>query len=315
MRIFVTGVTGFAGSHLVDRLLESGDQVFGLVHTSSGHIELPQHPRFTALVGDLKDRSSIEEAIKIAKPDFIYHLAGQASPGKSWLEPAETFAINVGGTANLLQVNQWHGGVRTVVVSSSDMYGRIAPQELPITEETAPTAKHPYGISKWATGQLVKVYWQNFGLPVIEARPFNHIGPRQAVGFVVPDFTSQLAAIKKGLKEPILTVGNLNVERDFTDVRDVVSGYIKLMVHGLGGETYLICSGRGTPIQTILDKLVSIAGIDVQIVKDPAKKRQNEVNRIVGSYEKLHQATGWRPMISLDRSLRDAFEDWLNRLP
>jgi GDP-4-dehydro-6-deoxy-D-mannose reductase len=169
-------------------------------------------------------------------------------------------------------------------------------------------------VSKWAASQLVTLYWRRFGLPVIEARPFNHIGPRQMLGFVVPDFASQFAAIKLGQKPPVLSVGNLEAERDFTDVRDVVAAYQALMAQGQPGQSYLICSGHSTRIQTIVDTLAELTGVAVQIEQDPARMRPLDTPRLVGSYAKLHQDTGWRPQIPLRQSLTDALDDWLGRL-
>lgn len=315
MRILVTGGTGFAGSFLVERLLDEGHELFGLLHPSTSHQALPDHPRFIAIEGDLLQPDSLAQALVAARPQTIYHLAGQASPGLSWEKPALTLAVNAGGTANLLVAAAQLSPVpRILVVTSAEIYGPIQPIDLPLTENTPPDPKHPYGVSKLAASQLVRLYWQRYNLPVIEARPFNHIGPRQTLGFVVPDFASQLAAIKLGQKPPVLAVGNLAAERDFTDVRDVVSAYIALMSQGKPGESYLICSGRAVTIQHIVETLAELAGVAVTIEQDPARMRPLDTPCLYGSYEKLHQDTGWSPHISLRQSLTDALDDWLHRL-
>ncbi|MFN2136345.1 MAG: GDP-mannose 4,6-dehydratase, partial [Candidatus Promineifilaceae bacterium] len=244
MRVFITGGTGFAGSHLVDKLLTEGHELHALVHESSSHQELPADPGLTVVPGNLLQPDRLKEIVAAASPDVIYHLAGQASPGASWQDPARTMAINAGGTANLLQAAVAYGRPRVVVVTSAEIYGPITQEMLPLDESTPPQPRHPYGISKQAAGQFVDLYWQRYQLPIIEARPFNHIGPRQTLGFVVPDFASQLAAIKLGQREPQIRVGNLDAQRDFTDVRDVVRAYIDLAQSGAPGEAYIIASGR-----------------------------------------------------------------------
>lgn len=257
---------------------------------------------------------ALQEQMAAIKPDIIYHLAGQASPALSWRDPARTLAINAGGTANILEAALAGGRPRVLVVSSADVYGPVAAADLPLTELTPIAPRHPYGVSKWAAGQLTRLYWERYQLPAIEARPFNHIGPRQAPGFVAPDFASQLAAIKLGRQPATLAVGNLAAERDFTDVRDVVGAYEALMARGRPGECYLICSGRAVSIDWLLRTLVEIAGIPVTITHDPARMRPSDTPRLYGDYTKIRQDTGWQPQIPLRQSLADTFADWLQRL-
>jgi GDP-4-dehydro-6-deoxy-D-mannose reductase len=164
-----------------------------------------------------------------------------------------------------------------------------------------------------AAGQLVSVYWQRHELPAVEARPFNHIGPRQMTGFVVPDFASQLAAIKLGQKEPWMSVGNLEAERDFTDVRDVAAAYVDLAEKGEPGEAYLICSGKPVSIYDLLKTLIKLVDVDVEVVFDPARMRPSDTPCLFGSYAKIEAQTGWRPKIPLRQSLKDALDDWLQR--
>lgn len=314
MRAFITGATGFAGSHLVDQLLNEGHEIVALVHGASSHQQLPADPLIQTIPGDLLQLPSLKEIIRSAKPDVIYHLAGQASPAISWQDPAWTMAVNVGGTANVLESALAYGRPRVVVVTSAEIYGPLATEMLPLTEKIAPKPQHPYGISKQAAGQLVEIYWQRYQLPVIEARPFNHVGPRQTPGFVVPDFASQLAAIKLGMQEPVISVGNLDSRRDFTDVRDVAGAYRALAQRGQAGEAYLICSGKPTPIQAMLDMLVELAGVQVQVFKDPQRQRPSDTPIIYGSFAKIKRDAGWQPQIPLQNSLSDALEDWLERL-
>jgi GDP-4-dehydro-6-deoxy-D-mannose reductase len=312
-RVFVTGGTGFAGSHLIDSLLEDGIEVFGLVHPGSGHQPLPDHENFNSVEGDLTDAEGIKTALEKVEPDIVYHLGGIASPAYSWIDPAKTLAINAGGTANLLSGAQRTNRPRIVVVTSALLYGSLNETDLPIDEDTPPTPSHPYAVSKWTASLLVQLYWRRYSLHVIEARPFNHIGPRQAPGFVVPDFASQLAKIEFGKLDPIVMVGNLEAGRDFTDVRDIVRAYRILAERGDPGESYLVCSGKSVSIQKILDTLIDIAGIKVSIVKDPDRYRPLETPNIFGSYKKIHRKTGWQPVIPLEQSLKDAYLEWHER--
>jgi GDP-4-dehydro-6-deoxy-D-mannose reductase len=312
-RVFVTGGTGFAGSHLIDSLLKDEIEVFGLVHPGSGHQPLPVHKNFSPVEGDLTDAEGIKTAIEKVEPDVIYHLGGIASPAYSWIDPAKTLAVNAGGTANLLRGAQQTNRPRIVVVTSALLYGSLSETDLPISEDTPPSPSHPYAVSKWTASLLIQLYWRRYSLHVIEARPFNHIGPRQARGFVVPDFASQLAKIELGKLDPIVNVGNLEAGRDFTDVRDITRAYRVLAERGEPGESYLVCSGKSVSIQQILDTLIDIAGIKVSIVKDPDRYRPLDTPVIYGSYEKIHRTTGWQPVIPLERSLRDAYLEWRER--
>jgi len=314
MRVLVTGATGFAGSHLLDLILNNGHEVVCLVHSESSHQPLKKHERLRAVSGNLLNFDLISRAIRDAKPDGIYHLAGQASPSVSWEDPAATLAINAGGTANLLESARRFGRPRILIVTSADLYGAVARESLPITEDVEPKPQHPYGVSKLAASYLSRLYNRRYDLPVIEARPFNHIGPRQSLGFVVPDFASQLASIKLGMSPPVLKAGNLDAHRDFTDVRDVARAYKLLIQGGEPGELYLICSGQAVSIKQLLYELIDIAQVEVEIAQDDTRLRAAETPLIVGNSEKLTRATGWRPEISLRESLSDTYEYWLHKL-
>lgn len=314
MRIFITGATGFAGSHLVKNLVTAGHDVFSLVHEATSHQPLQQDEHVTPIPGDLLDVGALEAAVNQAKPDVVYHLAGQAYPARSWQQPGLTLAVNSVGTANLLQAVVGYGRPRVLIVTSAEIYGEIQPDEMPITENSLPAPNHPYGVSKWAAGQLVPLYWHRYQLPVVEARPFNHIGPHQSLGFVVPDFASQLAEIQAEKRPNRMMVGNLEAMRDFTDVRDVVRAYELLAESGKPGETYLICSGQPVKIEAILQKLIEIAGIEVVVEQDPERMRPSDTPCLYGSYAKLEAQTGWQPRYSLAESLKDILVDWAQRV-
>jgi GDP-4-dehydro-6-deoxy-D-mannose reductase len=314
MRIFITGATGFAGSHLIDILLAEGHEIWALVHEATSHQGLPSHPRLRPAAGDLLDPQQMVDAVAAAAPDMIFHLAGQAYPARSWQEPAQTMAVNAGGTANILRAAVEFGRPRVVVVTSAEIYGPIAAADLPLTELTPPQPRHPYGVSKLAAGELTRVYWERYQLPVVEARPFNHIGPRQAKGFVVPDFASQLAAISLGQQAPAMRVGNLEPQRDFTDVRDVAAAYLRLAEAGQPGDAYLICSGQPVSVRHLLDTLIELNGAPVEVLVDQSRLNPNDTPCLYGSHAKIEAHTGWRPQIPLRQSLADALNDWKNRL-
>ncbi|MCP4421794.1 MAG: GDP-mannose 4,6-dehydratase [Chloroflexi bacterium] len=314
MRIFITGATGFAGSHLVKNLLAAGHQLFSLVHEATSHQPLQQHKNMSMIAGDLLQQETLETAVAQAKPDVVYHLAGQAFPARSWQQPGLTLAVNSVGTANLLQAVVKQGRPRVLIVTSAEIYGDIKTGDLPITEETAPAPNHPYGISKWMAGLLVPLFWQRYQLPVVEARPFNHIGPNQALGFVVPDFASQLAGIQLVQRPNRMRVGNLEAKRDFTDVRDVARAYMLLAEKGQPGESYIICSGKAVKIETILQKLIEIVAVEVDVGTDPERLRPSDMPCLYGSYAKIEKQTGWQPQISLEQSLKDILADWVGRL-
>lgn len=313
MRIFFTGITGFAGSHLADLLLAAGHDVFGLVHAASSTQATPQHPNFRPIPGDLLDLNGLKQAVAETRPDVIYHLAGQPYPARSWDNAARTLAINTGGTANILEAAVSFGRPRVLVVTSAEIYGKVRPNQLPISERSLPKPRHPYGVSKEAAGKLVEVYAERYQLPVIEARPFNHIGPRQALGFVVPDFAGQLAAIKFGQQSATMRVGNLSAERDFTDVRDVVQAYRLLAERGQPGHAYLICSGQPVAIHTILNILLELSGLTVNVEYDPARMRASDVPILYGTPAKISAEVGWRPQIHLRTTLKDVLTEWYER--
>ena len=314
MRVFITGATGFAGSHLVDQLLADGHEIVTLVHAETSLQDLPDSPQIREVVGNLLDVEGLKTAVSNAKPDVIYHLAGQASPQRSWVIPGATLAVNSVGTANLLDAAVAYGRPRVVIVSSADIYGKIKADDLPITEKTLPQPRHPYGLSKWTAAQLVPLFWERFQLPVVEARPFNHIGPRQALGFVVPDFASQLGAIKLGQADNRIMVGNLEAQRDFTDVRDVSRAYQFLAESGQPGEAYIICSGQPVQIQTILDEMIALTDVPIDVERDPERLRPSDTPVLYGSFAKIGRDTGWEPTISRQDALRDALADWMERL-
>lgn len=305
MRALVTGACGFVGGYLVRRLVESGDAVVGTT--------LPGLPARTyaceTMPLDVTDPEACRRAVREIAPDVVYHLAGMAFVPEAESDFARALAINVGGPDNIIRACVESGRPATVlVVSSADLYGRIAAADLPLSETTIIRPANNYGLTK-ALAELVPArYAAASQVRTVIARPFNHIGPGQNERFVTSNFARQIALIAAGKAEPILRVGNLDARRDFTDVRDIVAGYQLAALKGRG--TYAFCSGAAVSIRSILEKLISIAGVEVTIELDPARLRPSDTPELYGSFAKAERELGWRPKMTLDQTLADIYAAW-----
>jgi GDP-4-dehydro-6-deoxy-D-mannose reductase len=313
MRALITGVNGFAGSFLKENLLEHGYQVWGTTRNTCLDSDDPNYQQVHLnLSGDLLEIISIIENIK---PDVIFHLSGQSSVKYSWDQVLDTFQANVMESIQLLEAVK-HSSVKDncliLTIGSSEEYGRVS--KLPIEETTATNPTNPYGVSKLAMGHLAMQYAARYQLKLIHVRAFNHIGPRQALGFVTSDFGKQIAEIDLGLRAPVISVGDLSSSRDFTDVRDIVNGYRLLAEKGKHGEIYNICSGKSIAINDMLQMYLTLTEKHVRIIVDQAKFRPNEVKDYFGSNEKIKEHTGWHPTIPLIQSLQDIIKYWKSKL-
>lgn len=309
LRILITGAGGFAGSHLADELLtESRHEVWGSLRTPDRPHYLSQ--RVSGVVADLCNPAETDHLLSIAQPDRIYHLAAQAFVPKSWADPWETLETNIRAQLNVLQSCLRLGLVETrvLVVGSNEEYGRLREEELPATERTPLRPDSPYGVSKIAQDYLGQSYFISHGLPVVRVRPFNHIGPRQDPRFVAADFARQIAAIERGERSPVLHVGNLEAERDFTDVRDVVRAYVAALEMGQAGEVYNVASGVARSVRTLMEGLLTHTHCTVTVERDPAKSRLSDTPRQAGDATKLRAATGWRPLIPFEQTLKDVLD-------
>jgi GDP-4-dehydro-6-deoxy-D-mannose reductase len=318
LKALITGISGFVGSHLADYLLAHTDwQVAGTVYGPAHNIDPIQH-RLQLYPAELSRLPVVQFILDRARPDVIFHLAAVAVTGHSWRDPAATLQVNVGMQANILQaVVNLELGARVIVIGSSEEYGAAlstASAGGAIDEETPFQPINPYAVSKVAQDLLGLQYHLSHGLDTIRVRPFNHIGPRQGLGFVVPDFSSQIAQIEAGQRPAVLHVGNLEAQRDFTDVRDVVRAYHLLALKGVSGQAYNVGSGRAHSIQEILDYLISQAQVPIQIEPDPERLRPSDIPRVVCDYTKLNACTGWVPSIGLEQSLSDVLKDWRARV-
>lgn len=310
-RALITGITGFAGGHLCAHLLAMGEvEIYGVAHDKGyglGHLERP----IPVVIADLRDFKVVEEIFLDVKPDCIYHLAAQAYVPTAWRAPWETFENNVRPELNILQLMAYKGfKARLLVVASNEVYGAVSPDNLPVNESTLLEPNNPYGVSKVAQDLLARQYFLSHGVDVIRARAFNHLGPRQSPQFVAANLARQIAEAEAGLRGPVVWVGNLQAQRDFTDVVDVVRAYALLMKKGRSGEAYNIGSGRPRSVQTVLETLLGQSSVKVRIEHDPARMRPSDVPIIYGDITKLRSDTGWEPMISFEDSLCRVLAYW-----
>ncbi len=315
MRALITGINGFAGSHLADFLLTQPEvQVFGGVY---GYCENIVHldGRATFIEGDLRNPDAARALLQETQPDRIYHLAGQAFPPASWQDPWTTLEINLRSEVNLFRgVAELKIPARILVIGSLEEYGRTDPAAMPITEETPFRPDSPYGVSKVAQDLLGLQYFLSHQLQIVRVRPSNHIGPRQSDQFVTSDFAKQIAEIELGRREPLLRVGNLTAQRDFTDVRDMMRAYYLALERGTPGDVYNIGSGRPVSIQHVLDLLLASSPAPIHIERDPARLRPSDAPVMYCSTAKFHAQTGWEPTIPLETSLRDILDYWRGKI-
>jgi len=315
-RVLVTGVTGFAGSHLVDFLLaQGGYDIYGIQRWRS-RTENIEHfaDRITLLECDLRDATSTRDTLEKVRPDWIFHLAAQSFVPTSWIAPTESLTTNVLAQVNIFEaVRHMKLKCRIQLACSSEEYGMVFPDEVPIKETNPLRPLSPYAVSKVAQDMLGYQYWMSFKVDSVRTRGFNHEGPRRGPVFVASDFAKQIADIENGRKPPVLNVGNLEAQRDFTDVRDMVRAYVLALEKCLPGEVYNICSGKAWTIQKLLDYLLGLTTAKIEGRQDPARLRPSDVPILLGDNSKFVKATGWQPTIPFETTLRDMLEYWRSR--
>lgn len=318
MKALITGITGFAGSHLAEYLLAEHPEVevFGTRRWRS-RMENIQHleGRVTLLETDLSDATSTLHTLERARPDYIFHLAAQSFVPTSWVAPSETVNINLVGQINIFEA------IRTLkldpvvqIACSSEEYGLVLPDEVPIKETNPLRPLSPYAVSKVAQDYLGYQYFMSYGIKAIRTRGFNHTGPRRGEVFVTSNFARQVARIEAGLQEPVIRVGNLDSVRDFTDVRDMVRAYWLAVTKAKPGEVYNIATGEGITIRGMLDKLLAMSKIEVKVEVDPDRLRPSDVEVLLGDSSKFRADTGWAPRIPFDTTLRDLLDYWRERV-
>ena len=313
MRILLTGVTGFAGGHLAEALLARPQvELFG----ASRRAEWPGHwrhleGRVVLLTCDLRDPAAAEDVVRRAQPDWLFHLAGYAQPGRSLQEPDSAWAANLGATRVLYDaVHRWGGSPRIVYAGSGLVYGDGDGTGRPFHEDAPLRPVSPYATSKAAADLLSYQYTRSHGLDIVRVRPFNHIGPRQSPDYAVANFARQIAAIEKGEQAPVLETGSLASYRDLSDVRDVARAYVLLADHGRPGEVYNVASGTADTMQAVLNHLLRLARQRVDVRPQDTLQRAAEARVLRGDAAKLRRETGWAPGFSLEQTLADTLAYW-----
>jgi len=291
MRVLITGITGFVGSHMAEYALAKGAEVFGSTRWRSKTENIDHlRSKVSFIESDLRDLSSVRALLESSQPDYVIHLAAQSFVGVSWHAPAETLTTNILAQINVLEaIRGLKMSPRFLAVGSSEEYGLVHDEELPIKETNPLRPLSPYAVSKVTQDMMAFQYFKSYGLPIIRTRAFNHEGPRRGDVFVTSNFARQVAEIEAGLREPIVYVGDLTPRRDYSDVRDIVRGY------------WLLLAGLST-----------VKGITVKT--DPARLRPSDVMVLEGSPAKIHKATGWKVEIPFERTLTELVDYWRQRI-
>ena len=316
MRVLITGITGFVGSHMAECALAKGAQVFGSTRWRSKTDNIEHlRSKVTFIESDLRDLSSVRALLEISVPDYVVHLAAQSFVGVSWHAPAETLTTNIISQVNLLEaLRGLKMSPRFLAAGSSEEYGLVLEGELPIKETNPLRPLSPYAVSKVTQDMMAYQYFKSYGLPIVRTRAFNHEGPRRGDVFVTSNFARQVAEIEAGMREPVVYVGDLTPRRDYSDVRDIVRGYWLLLERGQPGEVYNLCSGRSWSIQQVLDFVLNLSTVKGITVKtDPARLRPSDVMILEGDPTKMYKATGWKVKIPFERTLTELLDYWRQR--
>jgi GDP-4-dehydro-6-deoxy-D-mannose reductase len=317
-RVLITGITGFAGSHLAEHFLADrpGVEVFGTYRWRSRRENIEGiEGKVRLLECDLSDMTAVRNALETSRPDAIYHLAAQSFVPSSWVSPLQTLTDNIAGQTNIFEAVRSLGLDPAIQIAcSSEEYGLVLPDEVPIKETNPLRPLSPYAVSKVAQDFLGYQYFMSYGIRAIRTRGFNHTGPRRGEVFVTSNFAKQVATIEAGKAPAVIKVGNLDAVRDFTDVRDMVRGYVLATEKGKPGEVYNLASGKAITIRAMLDKLIALAKVEVKVETDPARLRPSDVEVLIGDYSKFHADTGWEPKIPFDQTLEDLLNYWRQRI-
>jgi len=310
-KCLVIGGAGFVGEYLIEQLFADDYEV----HATKLAKEVISSQHCIEHDLDILDYNQTVSLLAEIKPATIVLLAAQSSVALSWEIPQRTVEINVLGPINILEAIRVLGiKTRLLLVGSSEQYGIVASQDIPITENHQTSPMNPYAISKTSQELFGHLYLKTFQLDVIFVRAFNHIGPKQTSAFVVSDFAKQIAEIEKGLKDPIIYVGNLEAKRDFTDVRDVAKAYVQILEKGRSGEIYNVGSGKATSISFLLNQLIELSTKEIEIRLDKERMRPSDMPIIEADTIKIKKEVGWSAEIDLKRSLLDTLNNWRDKI-
>jgi GDP-4-dehydro-6-deoxy-D-mannose reductase len=310
LKVFISGATGFVGHHFIDFLSSSVYKIYG---TSYPHHPPPSEKNIFFL--DIRKEGEVFRIIKRIKPRWIFHFAAVSNVGHSWKMRTETLETNLMGTFYFLEaVRKFCPQSRILFISSSDIYGGMPSEGGFLKEEDSIHVLSPYSFSKVSGELLSQFYSEVEDLDILIARPFPHTGPGQSPDFVCSDWACQIARIEENLSKPVIKVGNLEVKRDFSDVRDVVRAYFLLMKKGKRGETYNVCSKKAVSLKKILDILLSYSSYEITVQTDTQKFRKADISLLVGSNQKIREDTSWKPKIPLEKTLLDLLEYWRKKI-
>lgn len=306
-RGLVIGAAGFVGNYLIQEMIANDMEVYAtkLLH------EKFECENASVYDLDIMDKEAVAALLFDIRPDYIFHLAAQSSVGLAWKNPGLTVDVNIKGSLNVMDaIRELYYKPRVLLIGSGEEYGHIQPGETPIVESNLLRPGNIYAATKACQNMIGSIYSKAYDMELMMVRAFNHIGPAQAPMFVVSDFCKQVAEIEKGLREPLMKVGNLAAMRDFTDVRDVVKAYVKLITMGKNGETYNVGSGNARTIQDILDLIISKSNVEIKVEIDPNKLRPVDVPIIEADITKINTLTGWKPQIPLEQTIQETLDYW-----
>jgi GDP-4-dehydro-6-deoxy-D-mannose reductase len=314
VKVLITGIAGFAGSHLAELALREGAEVAGTVLPGAATDNLAAVLKDVATVAcDLTEPGAAAAVLRSTRPDRVFHLAGASVVGTSWALRADVLRTNLEATYQLCEGLRRHP-VPCLVVSSGEIYGAVPEEEQPIPESRPAAPLSPYALSKASQELYVGYYARCEGLPLVVVRAFNHVGPRQGLGFVWSDVARQIAEIEKGRGPAVLEVGTTSTRRDFTDVRDMVRAYWLLLAAAQPGTTYNAASGRAVSIREVIDGFLACAARAIEVRQVAQRVRPIDIPLLLGDASRLRALTGWVPALSLRQSLADALEDWRGRV-
>ncbi len=318
MRILITGITGMAGSHLAEYLLDHGaSEVHGTLRWRSNRENIIDFEHDVYLHEcELRDPYGVTRLLKEIRPRRIYHLASQSNVAASWTSPRETLVNNITAQLNIFEAIRQLDLLDTPIhiAGSSEEYGMVYENELPVKETNPLRPLSPYAVSKVTQDTLAYQYHKSYGLHVVRTRAFNHTGPRRSDVFVTSNFARQIVEIEMGRREPVIQVGNLGAKRDFTDIRDVVQAYVLALEHCEPGSVYNIGSGVAYSIKDVLDLLLGMSKLIIEVNEDQKRMRPSDVPSLISDNSKFTKKIGWRPKISFKQSLFDLLEYWRSRL-
>ena len=308
MRVLITGGTGFVGAHLIS-FLKTRATYIGVIASGGSPT---RHPEAHYHELDIRNAGEVRSVVNEVRPSHVFHLAGVSAVDVSWRESRLNFEVNVCGAYNLFEAAMsLPAPPRILNVSTSQVY---AASGHPLSEEDPVHPANPYAASK-AMAEMIRVQYQHHRLGgIVTARSFNHTGPGQSANFVIPSMAKQFAEIELGMRPASITVGNIQIKRDFSDVRDVVRAYFLLLEHGGTGEVYNVCRGVAVRLEDILKMFQSVCGVEVKIEIDPDRLRRSDPLEICGNPQKLSAATGWRPQIPLSQTISDTLDHWKSEL-